>query len=101
MALENNQLSNPNIDNDEISFKELVNSIKYWFNFLLKRWKYIFLFAFLGFVIGFLYAYTSKVKYNATILRSMGQHLNNYSKSDDTGDIQIDFKFFTFSGIVI
>jgi hypothetical protein len=76
MALDNNQIVNSNTDNDEISLKDLVNSIKYWFNFLLKRWKYIFLFAFLGFVIGFLYAYTSKVKYNATL---------SYVLEDDKG----------------
>ena len=39
MALENNQIDNSNTDNDEISLKELVLSLKSWIIFIFSKWK--------------------------------------------------------------
>jgi hypothetical protein len=41
MALDNNQIENSNIDNEEISLKELIIKIKDWISFLMSKWKSI------------------------------------------------------------
>ena len=55
------------IDNDEISLKELVLKIKEWYRFLLTKWKLIVLAGIIGGLIGFTYAYFQKPTYKAVL----------------------------------
>ena len=55
------------IDNDEISLKELIQKIKEWKAYLKTQWKLIIGIAALGGIIGFIYASFQKPKYLATI----------------------------------
>jgi uncharacterized protein involved in exopolysaccharide biosynthesis len=61
------QNNTPQIDNDEISLKELVLKIKEWYQFLLTKWKLIVLAGIIGGVIGFTYAYFQKPTYKAVL----------------------------------
>lgn len=54
------------IDNDEISLKELIQKIQEWFQYLKTKWKFIFVIAALGAIIGFVYASFQKPTYQAT-----------------------------------
>jgi hypothetical protein len=71
MALENNQIENSNIDNDEISLKELILKTKDWINFLLSKWKIIFLAGFIGGLIGLTIAFFEKPTYKAILTFAM------------------------------
>ena len=55
------------IDNDEISLKELVLKIKEWYQFLLTKWKLIVLAGIIGGLIGFSYAYRQPTTYKAVL----------------------------------
>ena len=55
------------IDNDEISLKELIQKIQEWIAYLKTQWKLIIGIAALGGVIGFVYANNQKTSYLATI----------------------------------
>jgi uncharacterized protein involved in exopolysaccharide biosynthesis len=59
------------IDNDEISLKELVLKIKEWYQFLLTKWKLIVLAGIIGGLIGFTYAYFQKPTYKAVLTFAM------------------------------
>ena len=65
------QNNTPQIDNDEISLKELVLKIKEWYQFLLTKWKLIVLAGIIGGLIGFTYAYFQKPTYKATLTFAM------------------------------
>jgi len=54
------------IDNDEISFKELIQKIQEWIAYLKTQWKLIIGIAALGGIIGFVYASFQKPSYLAT-----------------------------------
>ena len=54
------------IDNDEISLKELIQKIQEWIAFLKTKWKLIIGIAALGGIIGFVYASFQKPTYLAT-----------------------------------
>jgi hypothetical protein len=54
------------IDNDEISLKELIQKIKEWIAYLKTQWKLIIGIAALGGIIGFVYASFQKPSYLAT-----------------------------------
>ncbi len=56
----------PQIDNDEISLKELIQKIQEWIVFLKTQWKIILTIATFGSVIGFAYASFVKPTYSAT-----------------------------------
>ena len=71
MALENNQMDNSNIDNDEISLKELVVSIKEWGTFLISKWKAILIFGIFGCLIGLTIALLEKPTYKAVLTFAM------------------------------
>ena len=71
MALENNQIEGSNIDNDEISLKELILKTKDWINFLLSKWKIIFLAGFIGGLIGLTIAFFEKPTYKAILTFAM------------------------------
>ncbi|HBT94125.1 MAG TPA: lipopolysaccharide biosynthesis protein [Chitinophagaceae bacterium] len=61
------QNNTPQIDNDEISLKELVLKIKEWYQFFLTKWKLIVLAGIIGGLIGFTYAYFQKPTYKAVL----------------------------------
>ncbi len=65
------QNNTPQIDNDEISLKELVLKIKEWYQFLLTKWKLIVLAGIIGGLIGFTYAYFQKPIYKAVLTFAM------------------------------
>ena len=54
------------IDNDEISLKELIQKIQEWIAYLKTQWKLIIGIAALGSIIGFTYASFQKPSYSAT-----------------------------------
>lgn len=54
------------IDNDEISLKELIQKIQEWIAYLKTQWKLIMGIAALGAIIGFVYASFQKPSYQAT-----------------------------------
>jgi uncharacterized protein involved in exopolysaccharide biosynthesis len=54
------------IDNDEISLKELIQKIQEWVAYLKTQWKLIIAIAALGGIIGFIYASFQKPTYLAT-----------------------------------
>jgi len=64
-----NNISNGsnNMDNDEISLKELIQKISEWYRFLLTKWKLIVLVGIIGGLIGFTYAYFQKPTYKAVL----------------------------------
>ena len=55
------------IDNDEISLKELILKLKEWYQFLLTQWKLIILMCVIGGVFGFTYAYRQPITYKAVL----------------------------------
>ena len=59
------------MDNDEISLKELLQKIKEWYLFLLTKWKLIIAIAFIGGIIGYTYAYFQKPIYKASLTFAM------------------------------
>ena len=65
------QNNTPQIDNDEISLKELVLKIKEWYQFLLTQWKLIVLAGIFGGSIGFTYAILKKPIYKAVLTFAM------------------------------
>ena len=71
MALENNKIEKSNLDNDEISLKELIINIKEWFIFLISKWKIIFITGFIGGVIGITFALFEKPAYKAILTFAM------------------------------
>ena len=54
------------IDNDEISLKELIQKMQEWIAYLKMQWKLIIGIAALGGIIGFVYASFQKPSYSAT-----------------------------------
>jgi len=71
MALENDQIDNSNINNDEISLKELIFKIKEWVAFLKSKWKTIFLAGFIGGSFGLSIALSEKPTYKAVLTFAM------------------------------
>jgi hypothetical protein len=71
MALENNQISNSNIDNDNISLKEIFFKIKEWYAFLKSKWKLILIFGIIGGSIGLTVALFEKPTYKAILTFAM------------------------------
>jgi uncharacterized protein involved in exopolysaccharide biosynthesis len=67
MALENNQIDNTNIDNDEISLKELIISIKNYLKFLKTKFKIICVVVIISFLTGYIYSKTQVVEYKAVM----------------------------------
>ncbi len=71
MEIEQNKLENNHFENDEISLKELILKIKYWFKFLKSKWKTIFLVGLFGGMIGLLIDWLDKPNYKATLTFAM------------------------------
>jgi hypothetical protein len=62
------------IDNDEISLKELIQKIQEWTQYLKTQWKLIIGIAALGGVIGFVYAYMQPITYKAVITYALEEN---------------------------
>lgn len=54
-------------ENDEISFKELIEKIKEWYDYLFSKWKIILISGILGAILGLTYSLVKKPKYTATL----------------------------------
>ena len=67
MDLENNQIENSNVENDEISLKELIVTTKAWFIFLKSKLKVILLFCLIGGLVGISIAFYDKPTYKALL----------------------------------
>ena len=55
------------IDNDEISLKELIQKIQEWIAYLKTQWKLILLAVLLGGSLGYIYAYRKPITYKAEL----------------------------------
>lgn len=67
--MESNTINSTNatqVQNDEISLRELILKIREWCHYLLSSWKFILLAGVLGAVLGLIYAYSKKPLYTAT-----------------------------------
>ena len=71
MALDNNQLENSNIDNEEVSLKELIIKIKEWGFFLKSKWKFVFIAVIIGGSVGLTIALFEKPTYKAVLTFAM------------------------------
>ena len=71
MAIENNQIEGSNIDNDEISLKELIIKVKELGSFLKTKQKTIFIAGFIGALIGLTIALFEKPTYKAVLTFAM------------------------------
>jgi uncharacterized protein involved in exopolysaccharide biosynthesis len=60
-------MQTPDIQNDEISLKELVQKAGAWFAYFKSQWKIIFLAGILGGLLGLGYAFTKKTIYTAKL----------------------------------
>lgn len=56
-----------NVENDEISLKELLEKAKEWYAYLLSKWKIIVLAGIVGGVLGLAYSFSKKPVYTATL----------------------------------
>jgi uncharacterized protein involved in exopolysaccharide biosynthesis len=56
-----------NIDQDEISLKELILKVKDWYRFLISKWMVLVAAAIIGSAIGVGYAFFTKPEYSATL----------------------------------
>lgn len=61
------QNSTAQLENDEISLKELILKINDWYHFLFIKWKLIILAGAIGGIIGFTYVYNQKISYKALL----------------------------------
>ena len=73
MALDNNQIGNSNIDNNELSLKELILKFIELTVFLKSKWKIIFFISLIGAIIGFLVATNRKPTYTAVLTFAMDE----------------------------
>jgi uncharacterized protein involved in exopolysaccharide biosynthesis len=60
-------MQTPDIQNDEISLKELVQKAAAWFAYFKSQWKIIFLAGIIGGLLGLGYSYTKKTVYTARL----------------------------------
>jgi hypothetical protein len=71
MSTNQENTSQANFDNDEISLKELILKMKEWFAYLKSKWKIIFLAGIIGGLIGLTIAWFEKPIYKATLTFAM------------------------------
>ena len=71
MALENNKIENLNMENDEISLKELIFKIKEWVTFFKSKWKAIIIVGTIGGLIGLTIALFENPTYKAVLTFAM------------------------------
>jgi hypothetical protein len=51
-----------NIENDEVSLKELLQKVKEWISYLLSEWKVVLLACFIGGLLGLTYSLIKKTR---------------------------------------
>ncbi len=71
MSTNQEKITKDNLDNDEISLKELILKIKEWFLFLKTKWKNIFLAGIIGSLIGLTISWFEKPTYKAILTFAM------------------------------
>ena len=71
MALESNHIENKIPENEEITIKEFILKIKEWIDFLLSKWKNIFLIVFIGGLIGLIIGLYEKPIYKGVLTFAM------------------------------
>jgi len=71
MSKNNNQFENKNLENEEISLKELILIIKEWFTYLISKWKIILLTGLIGSLIGLSISLFEKPIYKAVLTFAM------------------------------
>lgn len=71
MIINNNNLDSINFENDTLSFKSFIFKIKEWSEYLRLKWKFIFLSALIGGVIGISVAIIVKPTYKAILTFAM------------------------------
>jgi hypothetical protein len=71
MGLEKNQIENSNLDNDEISLKDLIIKIKYWWQFFKSKWVLIFSISLIGGILGLTVGLFEKPIYTASLSFAM------------------------------
>lgn len=71
MSTNQEKIPKDNLDNDEISLKELILKIKEWFIFLKTKWKTIFLAGIIGGFIGLTISWFEKPTYKAILTFAM------------------------------
>ncbi len=71
MSINQENISQANVDNDEISLRELILEMKVWFEFLKSKWRIIFLVGAVGGLIGLTVAWFEKPTYKATLTFAM------------------------------
>lgn len=55
------------VQNDEISLKELIEKGREWFSYLLSQWKVVFLVGIIGAGLGLAYSFSKKPEYTASL----------------------------------
>lgn len=70
---------------DEISVKEIIQKIDFYFSFLKSKWKIIFLGGIIGGILGFSYAYKQKTNYKATFTFALEDDKSNGGLSGALG----------------
>ena len=93
MALDNNQINSANIDNDEISLKELIIKAKEWVAFIKSKWKLIFLAGVIGGSIGLTFALFEKPTYKAVLTFAMEEDKGSGSASGLSGALGLASSF--------
>jgi hypothetical protein len=71
MSINQENKDQSNFDNEEMSFKDLVIKSKDWLQYLISKWKIIFLAGVIGGLIGLTIAWFDKPRYRATLTFAM------------------------------
>ena len=79
------------VQNDEISLKELIDKAKEWWHYLLSQWKIIVLAGIIGACLGLAYSFIKKPIYTATLSFALEDENTLVVESDERilGDIYI------------
>jgi hypothetical protein len=77
MSTNQENITQANFDNDEISLKELILKMKEWFEFLKSKWKTIFIAIFVSGLVGLIISYIIKPKYKAVLTFAMEEDKGN------------------------
>jgi hypothetical protein len=92
-------------ENEEMSLKELILKIKYWLQFILLKWKILFIVMLLGSLLGYLYALKQPITYSARITyvlddgQSAGKNNSNQLALLGLGELSNSNTGGIFSGI--
>lgn len=65
--MSDNTASNPQIQDDEITLKELIKKIEEWIGYFLSKWHIILIALLVGGILGFVYVEVKEINYKASI----------------------------------